>query len=218
MLSTSSGLVPPPVERHRGKIPRPTAFVHREGLLPGVLLLVLSAIWIGVPLRALTMSDAEPIPGLGTPGALAALMIGAGFALWSFDALTRRRMIVIDDHGATVQERRLGRVREWRAPLADYLGVHVRSQKIRTPRGRKLLHFIELRHSDPDRTVVLAMSKDRGEAMHECRSLAQALGLGQPEDSGAGAIPLDALDRRKTDADASPKTVAAEPGAVPARV
>lgn len=185
MLSTSSRLAAPHVERDRSE--RPAAFVHRDGLLPGVLMLVVAVIWLGVPLRAATLVDAEPIPGLGAPGMLVAFLVGAGFALWGLEALTRRQTITIDDDSVAVQDRRLGVVRQWRAPLSDYVGIEVRSEKIRTPRGRRLLHRVELCHRDPERSLTLAVSKDPREALRERRLLAQTLGFGQPE----GGIELE---------------------------
>jgi hypothetical protein len=215
MLQTSSGLIGPRGERDASGTAGRIAFVHHQGLLPGVLLLVLSVIWIGVPLRTFTTS-AEPIPGLGRPGALVAFAIGAGFALWSLAALTRRRKIVIDERGVVVRDHRLGGVREWRAPLADYLGIQVQSRTIRTSRGRKLLHSVELRHDDPDRTLVLATSRDGRQAVDECRALARSLGLRQLEDSGTGApISPDRPDRSPGDAD--PKASVAEAAAAPAQ-
>jgi hypothetical protein len=179
-----------------------------------VLLLVLSVIWIGVPLRTFTTS-AEPIPGLGRPGALVAFAIGAGFALWSLAALTRRRKIVIDERGVVVRDHRLGGVREWRAPLADYLGIQVQSRTIRTSRGRKLLHSVELRHDDPDRTLVLATSRDGQQAEHECRVLAQTLGLQQLENAGTEA-PISPDRSSRSDGDADPTVSGAQPAAAPA--
>ena len=215
MMSTLTGAVGSRDERHPSRSAARIVFVHHRGLLPGVLLLVLSAIWIGVPLRA-TMSSAEPIPGLGVPGALAAFAIGAGFALWGLRTVARRRKIVIDERGVVVRDRRLCGVREWRAPLADYRGVQVRSRTIPTSRGRKLLHSVELRHDDPDRTLVLATSKDREQAMDECRGLAQALGLEQLEPSGTDApIPSDPSSRNE--ADAGPEASRAQAAAAPAR-
>jgi hypothetical protein len=211
MMGTLSEAVGSPDERQACRSGGRIAFVHHRGLLPGVLLLVLSVIWVGVPLRAV-MAGAEPIPGLGMPGALAAFAIGVGFALWGLAALTRCRKIVIDEGGVVVRDRRLGGVREWRAPLADYLGVQVQSRTIRTSRGGRLLHSIELWHDDPDRTLVLATSKDGEQAMDECRDLARALGLEQLEPSGADAsIPSDRQRRSKGDAAPEASRAAAAP-------
>jgi hypothetical protein len=72
---------------------------------------------------------------------------------------------------------------------------------IHTSRGRRLLHSVELRHDDPDRTLVLVTSKDWERAMDECRGLARALGLEQLEPSGADApTPSDRPRRSKDDA------------------
>jgi hypothetical protein len=213
MMSTLSAAIASRHERHASRSAGRIAVVHHRGLLPGAVLLILSVIWIGVPLRAV-MTGAEPIPGLGMPGALAAFAIGAGFALWSLAALARRRKIVIDGRGVIVRDRRLGGVRTWRAPLTDYVGVQVRSRTIRTSRGRRLLHSVELRHDDPDRTLVLATSKDREHAMDECRGLARALGVKQLEPCGADAsIPSDPPRRSEGDAGSEPSraTAAAAP-------
>lgn len=224
MLETSSSLVRPRGERQVSGTAGRIAFVHHQGLLPGVLLLVLSVIWIGVPLRALT-TGAEPIPGLGRPGALVAFAIGAGFALWSFAALTRRRKIVIDERGVLVRDHRLAGVREWRAPLADYLGIQVRSRTVRTSRGRRLLHSVELPHDDPDRALVLATWRDGQEAMDECRALARSLGLqqlahdlsaghGEREQPGKGA-PISPDRPHRSDGAAVPKSSKTEDAAAP---
>jgi hypothetical protein len=214
MPGTLSGLIWRRGERRAcGRCGR-IAFGHHKGLLPGVLLLLLSAIWIGVPLRAFA-TGAEPIPGLGRPGALAAFAIGAGFALWSFATLSRRRKIVIDDHGVVVRDHRLGRVREWRAPLVDYLGVQVQSRTIRTSRGRRLLHSVELLHHDPDRTLVLSTSKDREQAMDECRGLARTLGLEQLEPRATDA-PIPSDRPSLSDGDADPKATGPRSAAAPA--
>jgi hypothetical protein len=211
MMSTLSAAIASRRERHAPRI----SVVHHRGLLPGAVLLVLSVIWIGVPLRSV-MTGVEPIPGLGMPGALAAFSIGAGFALWGLAALARRRKIVIDGRGVIVRDRRLGGVRTWRAPLADYLGVQVQSRTIRTSRGRRLLHSVELRHDDPDRTLVLATSKDREQAVDQCRNLARALGLEGLEPCGADAsIPSDRPRRSEDDAGSGASRAAAAAAPAP---
>ena len=179
MSRAAFDLVPPPCERRLSATAWPLVAAHRDGLALCLLLLCLAAIWIGVPLLAWLRELEEPIPGLGPAGSLVAAVVGLGFALWGLEALTRRLDVAIDDGWVAVRRRRLGAVRSWHVPLADYAGVLWRSQKIRDhPFGREL-HLVVLSHRDPGRALTLASSIDRTRALEDCRILSEALGLEQ---------------------------------------
>ena len=143
----------------------------------GALLLAIAGVWIVAPLRALLAGEGLWIPALGGPDHMPVVAIGAIFALWGLDHLIGRQEIVIAGGIVRVLTRRVNGVRRWHEPLANYLGLHHRRQRVHHRYGWRIVHRLELAHPEPAKKLCLMSTRD-GRRLEACgRQWAAQLGM-----------------------------------------
>jgi hypothetical protein len=126
----------------------------------GGLLLGIASVWLAVPLKGLLLDASAGMPGLGVPGAVCAVMIGAALALLALSWIWHCETLVIDQGLVRMTERRLGGTRTWEEPLARYRGVRQRCEELPHRHGARTWYLVEAWHPEPARTVELARGKD----------------------------------------------------------
>ncbi|MGH6896343.1 MAG: hypothetical protein ACREJ5_07330 [Geminicoccaceae bacterium] len=132
---------------------------RRQALLGGFLLMI-AGLWLAVPLKGLLLDTSAAVPGLGVPGAVGALMIGAALALLALSWIIRCQIFVIDQGLVSMTDRRLSGTRTWEESLARYRGVRRRHEQRPHRYGSRSWYIIEAWHPEPAKTVELARSKD----------------------------------------------------------
>jgi hypothetical protein len=133
---------------------------RRPRALLGGLLLGIAGVWLAVPLKGLLLDASAGMPGLGVPGAVCAVMIGAALALLALSWIWRCDILVIEEGLLRMTERRLGGTRAWEEPLARYRGVRQRREELPHRHGARTWYLVEAWHPEPARTVELARGKD----------------------------------------------------------
>jgi hypothetical protein len=140
---------------------------RRPRALLGSLLLGIAGVWLAVPLKGLLLDASAGVPGLGVPGTVCALVIGAALALLALSWIWRCEILVIDQGHIRMTERRLGGARAWEEPLARYHGLRRRREELPHPHGARSWYLVEAWHPEPARTVELARGKDP-RAIEQC--------------------------------------------------
>lgn len=134
----------------------PRIAIRRRGpAFLGGLLLIVAAVWVGVPVRGLLVGVPEVVPGLGAAGAGIALLIGAALGAIGLSWMLRRGTVAIAGDLVTMTDRRLIGTRTWREPLTGYRGVRLRDESRPHRYGARHCYVIELWHPKPARTIEL---------------------------------------------------------------
>jgi hypothetical protein len=162
--STIASALPTPEGRRGAASGSPIRIDRRADTLLGGLVLAIATIWIGAALSAFIAHPPGVLNGLGEVSAGPVLLVGAGFALWALDLVTRTQTLVSGNAEIEVTTRRLTGVRRWREPLANYHGLRHRRRPLRHRYGWRTEHRIELAHPDPTKAVVLLRTGNEARA------------------------------------------------------
>jgi hypothetical protein len=144
--------------------------------LLGALVLAIACVWIAVPLLALA-EGREALQNLGIAGSCALAAVGVAQLLWALDVLLRRKTLTVGENALQMAERSLLGVRRWREPIACFRGLRHRRQRVRGPRGFRVVHRLELVHPEPAKSICLLTTRDERRVAAAARQWAQWLGL-----------------------------------------
>jgi len=186
-LAGSAGASEPaPSEQPMAAAPRRCEVDHP---LLGALVLAIAGVWIAVPLLALA-EGRTAFQNMGIAGSCSLVAVGVAQLLWALDVLLRRKTLTIGENALQMAERSLLGVRRWREPIARFRGLRHRRQRVRGPRGWRVVHRLELVHPEPAKSICLLTTRDERRLAAAARQWAQWLGLpdGGPRGCGTPAI------------------------------
>ena len=144
--------------------------------LLGALILAVAGVWIAVPLLALAEGRAA-LQNIGVAGSLSLVAVGVAQLLWALHVLLRRQTLTVGENALQMAERGLLGVRRWREPIAHFRGLRHRRQRVRGPRGWRVVHRLELVHPEPAKAICLLTTRDERRLAAAARQWAQWLEL-----------------------------------------
>ena len=122
------------------------------------------------------------------------------------DLLLRRTVLTIEQNTVHISVRGLLGVRRWSEPLANYRGLRHRRERVRHRYGWRVVHRLQLAHSDPAKEIELVRTQDERRIAAAQRQWSEWLDL--PIWSGIEAAPGTAGRRARAPARSSPSGVA----------
>ncbi|MGI9412906.1 MAG: hypothetical protein ACR2PM_04515 [Hyphomicrobiales bacterium] len=168
-----------------------------------ILQLIFAAVWLSFCIPLTFAFGQAPIYVMAFVAMFP--LLGIGMVVGALSMLLRSRVVSFKDDGVAVKERSWLTAQEWHAPYSEFEGVLWREYTRRSKNSTTTFQIIELKHSEPEKTLPLQVSTKKKLPRRDWDDYARRLKLPALRQSGD-----DVIERAVGDLDKSLKDLTEE--------